>query len=888
MRHLLPGNPRFFSTPEPPMSFSLPSNPRRDKGSKPVTGPFSSRVCKGELEQTSKTTSETSRDSTLDSTLDLQRQVQVANLINKINTELSSTLELEAILNTTCRLLCQTLNCSRASVLVQEDGEPDTLVTRGEHINGEYPSQIGLKIEAQDNSHIQVLMSEDTPVSEREMLQFPGLGVKARDALESLEIKSMLAIATRYQGEVNGILGLHQCDRPRQWEEWEAQLLQGVARQLGIAIDRARLYQSSQEAAAQEAFLRLVTNKIRNTLDAQKILQTAVEGARRLLQADRVVIYQFQDDWKGQVVVEDVAESWTSVLGDMGADDCFSGEYAHLYREGRVRSINNINTDLDLDQCHANFLQRLEVKANLIVPILIGQNQEGDLPELWGLLIVHQCSGPRHWHIRESHLMLQLADQLAIAIQQAELFARSQAQAKRESLLRLMTERVRSTLDLPEILQTAVTGIRELLDADRVVVYQFIHGEQGQWDGDVVVEDVRQPQWSIIKQKTCDDCFGGEHSQLYLQGRVRAMNDVANDPALDDCHREFLSSISVKANLIVPIVTKSANSQGGELYLWGLLLAQACEAPRQWQEDEIALLGQLSEQIAIGIQQAELYNQTKTQAQELQATLDRLQSTQLQLIQTEKLSGLGKMAAGVAHEINNANNFIFANLHYVQEYGNSLLEGLASLETETAINLKEDLDFDYIQEDFPNMLKSMRQGSERIHNVVRSLQTFSHLNEAEIKPVNLHDCLESSLSMLRLRFHATLKIEKDYSQEMPRVACYPGQVNQVFFNLIENALDAMEEQQQAGELRVRTEVLSEDWIRVSIADNGPGIAPDIRDRIFDPFFTTKAIGSGTGLGLSTCYQAIVQGHGGKLYLNEEFNSGTEICIELPVHRRDCT
>ncbi|NMG59443.1 GAF domain-containing protein [Geitlerinema sp. P-1104] len=885
MRHLPQRNPLFFSTPEPPMSFSLPStNPRRNKGSNPATGPSSGRIYEGELEQTSKTTP----DGRQDSTLDLQRQVQVANLINQINTELSSTLELEDSLNTACRLLCQTLNCSRASVFVQDDSDPDTLVTQGEHINGEYPSQMGLKIEAQDNAHIQVLMSEDTPVSESEMLEFPGLGAKTREALESLEIKSMLAIATRYQGEVNGIIGLHQCDRPRQWEDWEAQLLQGVARQLGIAIDRARLYKTSQEAAAQEAFLRLVTNKIRNTLDVKTILQTAVEGARRLLQADRVVIYQFQDDWKGRVVVEDVTESWTSVLGDMGADDCFSGEYAHLYREGRVRSINNIETDLDLDKCHANFLKKLDVKANLIVPILIGQNQEGDLPELWGLLIVHQCSSPRHWRIRESHLMLQLADQLAIAIQQAELFSRSQAQVERESLLRLMTERVRSTLDLPEILQTAVTGIRGLLDTDRVVVYQFINGQQGKWDGDVVVEDVRQPQWSIVHQKTCDDCFGGEHSQLYLQGRVRAMDDVANDPALDDCHREFLSSISVKANLIVPIVTKPANSKDGELYLWGLLLAQACEAPRQWQDGEITLLGQLSEQIAIGIQQAELYNQTKTQAQELQATLDRLQSTQLQLIQTEKLSGLGKMAAGVAHEINNANNFIFANLHYVQEYGNSLLEGLASLDTETAINLKEDLDFDYIQEDFPNMLKSMRQGSERIHNVVRSLQTFSHLNEAEIKPVNLHDCLESSLSMLRLRFHANLTINKKYSQEMPRVACYPGQVNQVFFNLIENALDALEPQPESAELSLRTEVLSEDWVRVSIADNGPGIAPEIRDLIFDPFFTTKAIGSGTGLGLSTCYQAIVQGHGGKLYLNEAVESGTEICIELPVHRRDCT
>ena len=810
------------------MSFSHPStNPRYDQGFDPATRSSSGRGCERNVEPTSRIVP----DNREDNTLDLQRQVQVANLINQINTELSSTLELEDSLNTACRLLCQTLNCSRASVLVQDDGDPDSLITQGEYMDGEYPSQMGLRIDAQDNSHLQVLMSQNTPVSERDMLEFPGLGAQTREALESLKIKSMLAMATRYQGNVNGIIGLHQCDQPRQWQDWEEQLLQGVARQLGIAIDRARLYKTSQDAAAQEAFLRLVTNKIRNTLDVETILQTAVDGARRLLQADRVVIYQFQENWKGRVVVEDVTEPWTSVLGNMGADDCFSGEYAHLYQEGRIRAIDNIETDLDLDECHASFLKKLDVKANLIIPILIGQNQEGDLPELWGLLIVHQCSSSRHWRVRESHLMSQLADQIAIAIQQAEILARSQAQAERESLLRLMTERVHSTLDLPEILQTAVTGIRGLLETDRVLVYQFINGKEGGWDGDVVVEDVSQPQWSIINQKTCDDCFGGEHTQLYLKGRVRAINNVANDPDLDDCHRQFLSNISVQANLIVPIVTKLADSPDGEIYLWGLLLAQACAAPRQWQDDEMGLLGQLSEQIAIGIQQAELYNQTKTQAQELQATLDRLQSTQLQLIQTEKLSGLGKMAAGVAHEINNANNFIFANLHYVQEYGTSLLEGLACLDSEAAINLKEDLDFDYIQEDFPNMLKSMREGSQRIHTVVRSLQTFSHLNEAEVKSVNLHDCLDSSLSMLQLRFHANLSIEKEYSPEMPQVACYPGQVNQVFFNLIENALDALESQPGSVELCLRTEVLSEDWVRISITDNGPGIAPEIRDRI---------------------------------------------------------
>ncbi|MGC9503012.1 GAF domain-containing sensor histidine kinase [Baaleninema sp.] len=815
---------------------------------------------------------------------ELERQVQLATLLNEINVQLSSTLDLDEVLSTACRLLCRTLKCNRASVLVREEEARNLFVTRGEYNDGDYPSQLGIEVNPKDNAHLQALQETTKAVAVERFSDFPGLGEASLQIVESLQIRSMLAIATRHQGEVNGIIGLHQCDRERVWQPWEQQLLEGVARQLGIAIDRARLYKATRDAAAQEAFLRLVTNKVRNTLDTQTILQTAVQGARRLLQADRVVIYQFHENWHGSVVVEDVVRPWTSVLGNMGADDCFSGEYAHLYREGRVRAIDDVQADDKLDRCHVEFLERLQVRANLIVPILLGKPRRNDLPQLWGLLIAHHCRAPRRWKTRESHLMTQLADQLAIAIGQADLYAKSQAQAQRESLLRLMTDRVRRSLDLPEILQTAVTGIRDLLETDRVVVYQFVEG----WQGEVVVEDVARPEWSILTQETRDDCFHGEHAQLYLKGRVRAIDDIHTDPELDVCHRNFLHRIHVKANLIVPIVTRRTDS--GELsesrQLWGLLLAQACESPRPWKPTEIELLSQLAEQVAIAVQQSELYTQTKAQAQELRQTLDRLQSTQLQLIQSEKLSGLGKMAAGVAHEINNANNFIFANLHYASEYGTSLLEGIETLDIAEVEELKEDLDFDYLREDFPKVMKSMKDGSQRISSVVNALQTFSHLNEAELKPVDLHECLDSSLVMLQRRFKSDLKVCKQYDETLPEVECRPGQINQVFFNLIENALDVLEDLEVPGQLTLRTERLSAEWVRVAVRDNGPGIPETVRDRVFDPFFTTKSVGKGTGLGLSTCYQVVVQAHGGKLYVNDNLSSGTEIVIELPVAQED--
>ncbi|MDC0835081.1 Circadian input kinase A [Geitlerinema sp. FC II] len=814
----------------------------------------------------------------------LERQVQLATLLNEINIQLSSTLDLDEVLSTACRLLCRTLNCNRASVLVREEDDRDLFVTRGEYNDGDYPSQLGIEVNPHENPHLQALQQTSKSLAVKRFIDFPGLGEAAKQIVESLQIRSILAVATRHQGEINGIIGLHQCDREREWQPWEQQLLEGVARQLGIAIDRARLHKATRDAAAQEAFLRLVTNKIRNTLDTETILNTAVRGARRLLQVDRVVIYQFHENWNGSVVVEDVVEPWTSVLGNMGADDCFSGEYAHLYREGRVRAIDDIFEDENLDRCHVKFLERLQVRANLIVPILLGKPRPNDLPKLWGLLVAHHCRAPRRWKTRESHLMTQLADQLAIAIGQADLYTKSQAQAQRENLLRLMTDRVRRSLDLPEILQTAVTGIRDLLETDRVVVYQFTEG----WQGEVAVEDVARPEWSILNQETRDDCFHGERARSYLQGRVRAIDNVGIDPDLDPCHRDFLESLHVKANLIVPIVTRGTDS--GELsesrQLWGLLLAQACQSPRSWKPTEIELLSQLAEQVAIAVQQAELYAQTKAQAQELREALDRLQSTQLQLIQSEKLSGLGKMAAGVAHEINNANNFIFANLHYASEYGTSLLEGLETLHSQEVEDLKEDLDFDYLCDDFPKVMKSMKDGSQRISSVVNALQTFSHLNEAELKPVDLHECLDSSLVMLQRRFKSDLKVCKQYDETLPEVECRPGQINQVFFNLIENALDVLEDLEIPGKLALRTERLSDDWVRVAVRDNGPGIPATVRDRVFDPFFTTKAVGQGTGLGLSTCYQVVVQSHKGKLYVNDRLQSGAEIVIELPVRHED--
>ncbi|MEM7712961.1 MAG: ATP-binding protein, partial [Cyanobacteria bacterium P01_A01_bin.68] len=376
---------------------------------------------------------------------------------------------------------------------------------------------------------------------------------------------------------------------------------------------------------------------------------------------------------------------------------------------------------------------------------------------------------------------------------------------------------------------------------------------------------------------------------------ANSADDFKNDP--------YILSNKPKSILVSPIIHNAKMS--GILYLENNLINSA------FTKDRLEILKVLSAQAAVSVENARFYSTLEARVnertqqleeknqelqaitQQLQTTLQKLKRTQSQLVHNEKMSSLGQLVAGIAHEINNPVSFIYGNLTYTSTYIESLLELIDIYQEHScnnnipqAIEKIEEIDLPYIREDVPNLINSMKMGASRIRDIVKSLRIFSRLDEANIKSIDIHESLDSTLMILVQKL-GSIQVIKDYAQ-LPQVNCYAGEINQVFLHLITNAIDALSagvgefiEPKQAPTIRITTEIGTSNTVIVRIADNGMGMKDNIKQKIFDPFFTTKPVGQGTGMGLSISHQIITEKHRGNLECISSPGQGTTFIIKIP-------
>jgi predicted ATPase/signal transduction histidine kinase len=457
---------------------------------------------------------------------------------------------------------------------------------------------------------------------------------------------------------------------------------------------------------------------------------------------------------------------------------------------------------------------------------------------------------------------------------------------------------ISSEIELEKLLATLMQIV--IANAGAQTGSLILHQEE-QW---LVLARANQEQTEVLEMPL-EQCQDLPQSLIYSVARSQELGVFDNLSSGNQFAGDrYIITHQPKSVLCTPI------SKQGEVI--GILYLENNLTEGAFTRDRVETLQLLTAQAAISLENARLYQQIdnyshnleaevarKTEdlnqkAQDLEQTLKNLQSTQAQLIQSEKMSSLGQLVSGIAHEINNPVTFIIGNLSHAENHVKNLLSLLTLYQQEYpepsgVIQAKiEEIELEFIWEDLTKVLQSMKAGSDRISQIILSLRNFSRLDESDMKAVDLHQGIDSTLLFLQKRFKGSgnqreVKVIKDYGN-LPNVTCYASQLNQVFLSLITNAIDALEDSSKLvknPQIMIRTEVRENNQVRISISDNGVGIPPHIQERIFDPFFTTKPVGKGTGLGLAVSY-AIVKKHHGKLTCHSTVGEGTEFHIEIPI------
>jgi methyl-accepting chemotaxis protein PixJ len=433
--------------------------------------------------------------------------------------------------------------------------------------------------------------------------------------LQRFQVQSSLSLPVFLQDQLWGLLVVQQCAEVKNWQASETALLYQVSTELTLKLLSYELQQQSQKEIGRGETLASIIKNVREFITIDQIFETTTKSLRTFLKADRVAIFQFipgSNYTEGKVIVESVDPSFVSAKETIVEDNCFSNRMAESYRLGRVSMIRDIY-DEGFSECYINILAQFQVRANMVVPLL----KDG---QLWGLFCIHQCSGPRQWESVEIAFAQRVASQLDLAMQQADYLKQVHDKTRqletaieKEQLITQITKRLRNTYDLTNTLKTTVQDIRQLMQADRVGLFQF-DPEKNYSAGEFVVEDVAVGVRSAMAAKIQDHCFAEDQAENYRKGRYWVVNDVSTLD-LQPCLIELLSQMHVKASIVVPLLKGNM--------LWGLFAIHQCQAPREWTESDVKFAQSIGAQLNLALQQAEYLAQVQEKTAKLTETAER-------------------------------------------------------------------------------------------------------------------------------------------------------------------------------------------------------------------------------------------------------------------------
>jgi PAS domain S-box-containing protein len=723
--------------------------------------------------------------------------------------------------------------------------------------------------------------------------------------LAKLQVRATLVLPLLNGSILWGLLCIDDCTAPRSWEKSEINFVTQIAEQIGIGIQQATLYEKVQleleirwrveEEIAfqlrQQQTLGAIDQQIRNSLKLEEILATATLEIKDLMLVDRVTIFRLFPDGKSRVIEEVVSLEYPSLIGMNWGEEQLSQDEFEYYIQGKPRIIIDIRQD-DWSKCLPQSMDLAQVKSKIVAPILLPSgedpshcwvNAKGKI-QLWGLLIVDSCGSQRHWQDAESQLLQQIANRLAIAIKQANLFKQLQQelierqQAKEAIALQLrqqktlgsIAEQIRNSLNIEEILATASAQIKELMMVDRVAIFSVsadLHLR--------AVEEVVSLEYPSVMIRNWENAqLTQAEFEFYLAGNANLVVDLQQDPWSVNL-QEYIQEIHVKSKIIVPILLLSGNSDANldidtwdEPHLWGLLSIHSCSSQRHWQEAEAKLLQQIADQLAIAIHQANLFEKLQQELTERKQAEARLLESNQELARATRLKD--EFLASMSHELRTPLNAILG-------MSESLQDGVCGV-----INDRQQKSIGIIEKSGKHLLAL-------INDILDLSKIEANKFNLELIDVSIQSiCQNSTLFVKELAMKRQIRLNTQLPEQLKYLNIQVDDLRfrQVLINLLSNAVKFTPE---GGSIILDVRIVdgledSQRQITFSIVDTGIGIAPENMDKLFQSFVqidsTLSRQYAGTGLGLSLV-KRIVEMHGGKVSVQSEVNRGSCFTVSLP-------